>query len=379
MSEKDLFDNEEFKELGDLSEWDNLVLETAGEDDIVERMQQENETQAEKRAPWMRDVKDNWFMYALLGLSFLLTEMFAIYLGLAPKLVPDPNSPTGTSIHFNTDIGHLLTALVYMLVFPIVTEIAFDRAYKKFMGRETGNFTQQWTMTVAVALSIASIIGTGVAGGYLVLSTLGSVGYIEIPPSVQMWIIWVIPGMLAGFAVLHRIYDSGSKHAKLQKMIAERKRKADLADQLRDDAMDRAGRRAIKKAAYGAYRRAVAKGLISQEEANAGLAAGKSLQELEKDLGKEITGDGVIGPVTRRNLPLLGKLPQATSEDPGDVVRPAGKRRPVLDTCMECGGPSNGDMFCSDECESDYLERQVRHQSNRLSRLRNNHQTKDPH
>ena len=304
MAENKLHDD--FMKLGDMSDLDNQILADAGGDSLIDKVQEQKEKGISLRMPWMGDVQTHWFSYALLGLSFLLTEMLAVYLGLAPKM--ETALDGSSSIYWHTDFAHLATALVYMLVFPIVTEVAFDQARKKLHKAETGNFAQKTSMTVAVIVAVISIIGTGGAGGYLVLSTLGSAGIIEVPTSVQKWLIWAIPSLLATFAVLHMIYNNSSKKAKQQKIVLEEAEQDELEDQLRMKKIERAGNRAIRAAAIRSYERAVAEGLLSMDEAKDGLARGKSLAQLEQELKRDLTGDGLIGPAagpTRPPRPIL--------------------------------------------------------------------------
>lgn len=305
--------HDDFMKLGDMSDIDNRILAEAGQDDLIDRMHEQKNKDAARKAPWMEEIKTHWFLYALLAISFLLTETLAIYIGLAPKL--ETNAEGLQYIHFYTDFGHVITALVYMLVFPLVTEVAFDNALRKFRNRETGNFNQTWTMGLSLVVSVVSWIGTGVAGAYVIMSTLGSLGFMEIPHSVQTWLVWVIPVLLAFFGVMNGIYIGSSKFEKSKKMAEEEDRNAELADRMRMQQIERAGRRAIRAAAIRSYERAVSLGLLSQAEADAAIAQGMSLADLERKLNRDITGEGKIGDTSGLNAPVLSRLPQAALPD----------------------------------------------------------------
>ncbi len=291
MSDDTLHD--EFMKLGDMTEIDNRILAGAGEDNLIDRMQEEKEKRVETRTPWMQEVKANWFSYSILALSFLLTEMLALYLGLSPEKRANPDG--STYLYFHTDFPHIMTALVYMLVFPIVTEAAFAVSRKKFEDRETGNFLQGLTMGIAIAAGLISIVGTGVAGGYVVLSTIGSIGFLEVPPSAKTWLVWVIPSLLALFALLHGVYASSSKLAKAKKLVEEKDRNDELTDMLRTREIERAGKRAFKAAAIRSFEKSVSMGLLSQQEADIALSQGKSVSQLERELNRDLTGEGKIG------------------------------------------------------------------------------------
>jgi hypothetical protein len=300
-------EHDELMSLADMSELDEQILAQSGEDDLLDRMQDKKNKQAEERSPWIKDLRDHWFGYLLLALSFLLTEMTAIYLGLAPVLQTNPDG--STVIHFHTDFGHIATTLVYMLVFPAVTEIAFAVAKKKFNTRETGNMAQQGAMLFASAVALISIIGTGVSGTYVIFTTLGSVGFLEVPPSVQNWLIWVMPVLIAIFGLCFWIYEATSRAAKARKLAEEEDQKAELADQTRMKQINRIGKRAIAASAIRTYEKAVSRGLLSQAEADEGLSQGLSLAQLETKLRRDLTGEGRIGDTSGLNTPQAPALP----------------------------------------------------------------------
>jgi hypothetical protein len=298
MSKKEFDD---LLDMGDTSDLDNILLSEEGEDDLVEKMDKQQEKAVEERTPWLQDFKEHWYWYLILALSFLLTETTAIYLGLAPYLAPDPSNPGQQAVFWNTDFGHMATMLVYMLLFPAVTELAFDRAWKKYSKREPGNLAQAGTMIAAIVVSALAILGTGVSGTYVVFATLGSVGLIEIPHSVQLWLIWVVPSLLALFGILHGVYKAKSKMEKLNRLVEYRLERARLSEQLRNKITEQKVQRAISNSARRSYIQAVALGLLSKKEAEEGMAAGKSLVQLEKELNRDLTGEGKIGDTSGLN------------------------------------------------------------------------------
>lgn len=303
--------HDDFMKLGDMSDIDNRILAEAGQDDLVDRMTDQKEKNAVQKSPWMQEMKRNWFLYALLTASFFLTETLAVYLGMAPVLMT--NEAGETYIHFHNDLGHLFTTLIYMIVFPIVTEVAFDHFRKKANQKETGNWRQTWTSGLAVVVSVLSWVSTGVAGAYVIFATLGSIGFVEVPKNVQNYLIWIIPSLLAFFALANWLYEEGSRLAKSKKMADEQAQNAELADRIRMDQIKRAGDRAIRAAAIRAFEQAVARGLLSQQEADAAMAQGKSLAQLERDLNRDITGEGKIGDISGLNRPAPRSLPAPKS------------------------------------------------------------------
>jgi len=287
--------HDEFMDNADLDDIDNLILSQAGSGDLIDKMQEKNEAEAAKKVDWMGEFKRHKFTYILLGCSAVFTVMLAVYLGLAPTLQLNQN--TGNQeIHFNTDFGHIVTMLVYVLVFPGITEVAFAVARIKFKERETGNFWQAFSMFVAMAAAVISIIGTGVAGGYVVASTIGFLKkFAEIPDSVQNWIVWIIPSLLAIYAVLYTIYELSSRIDRAERFVKEQERRELLNHELRRRQIDLAGKRKTQAAAIYAYERLVLNGVLSQQQADTALSQGKSIGQLEKDLNRDLTGEGGIG------------------------------------------------------------------------------------
>jgi hypothetical protein len=338
MNEKKLHDD--FMELGNMSDIDNRILAEAGQDDLIDRMHEQKEKDAVRKSPWLQEMKGNWFLYALLGVSFLLTETLAFYLGTAPSIEIDPVTQAQT-IEFHTDFGHLATTLVYMLLFPIVTELAFDNSRKKFNKRETNNETQRLTMMASVVVSVLAWVGTGVAGAYVIFSTLGSLGFMEVPKSVQNYLVWIIPFLIAFFAVMNWLYESSSKLARSRKISEEQEANAELADQMRMQQIERAGKRAIRAAAIRSFEQAVAQGLLSQQDADTALAQGMSLADLERKLNRDITGEGKIGDTsglqTRRPALQPAPVSDVLAQYAWQCENCRENNYPAETSCFQCG------------------------------------------
>lgn len=339
--------HDEFLDRSELNDLDERILSNAGGSDLVDRMQDRKNQEAAKRWDWIGNLQRNKFSYALLVLSFLFTEMLAIYLGLAPEKRIDPSG--NTYIYFHTDFVHLATMVIYMLVFPSVTELAFAVARQKFNERETGNPAQSVSMFIAMAFAIVAIIGTGVAGGWVVLSTLGFLSkFVTIPDSVQNWIVWIIPISIAFYSILYTVYELSSKHERAIRFVKEQEKTEMLNHQLRQQEIVLAGKRKIQAASIRLYERMVDEGLLSQTEADDAIQSGTSLAELELKLKRDLTGEGKLGDTSglRSRSPILSKLPQGT-EEPKEAPSRRGSILPwhcnvcdnwyVSDTCPKCG------------------------------------------
>jgi hypothetical protein len=296
--------HDDFLDRSELNDLDERILNNSGGSDLVDRMQDRKNKEASSRWDWIGELQRHKFSYALLVLSFLFTEMLAIYLGLAPekRTYPDGNP----YIYFNTDFVHLVTMVIYMLVFPAVTEVAFAVARNKFKERESANPAQSVSMLVAMAFAFIAIIGTGVAGGYVVLSTLGFLSkFAQIPDSVQTWIVWIIPISIAFYSALYTVYELSSKHDRAQRFVKEQERNELLNHELRQREIVLAGKRKMQAASIRLYERMVMEGLLSQSEADDAISAGISLAELEKKLNRDLTGEGKVGDTSGLSRPTL--------------------------------------------------------------------------
>jgi hypothetical protein len=350
--------HDDFLDRSELDDLDERILSQAGSSDLVDRMQEKKQQAAARRWDWIGTLQRHKFSYALLALSFLFTEMLAIYLGLAPEKRTDPSG--NPYIYFHTDFVHLATMVVYMLVFPAVTEVAFAVARHKFNERETGNPAQAVPMFIAMAFAIVAIVGTGVAGGWVVLSTLGFLSkFATIPDSVQTWIVWIIPLSIAFYSVLYTIYELSSRHERAERFVKEQERTEQLNHHLRQQEIVLAGKRKMQAASIRLYERMVLEGLLSQAEAEQAITSGISLAELERKLNRDLTGEGKIGDTSglQKRLPILANPPQA--EHPAEESReefdwlnklPASRRGTIApwhcpvcdnwyvsDSCPKCG------------------------------------------
>src|SRR5690349_14021174 len=108
-----------------LDELRKNIRERLARPTLVEDLTKQNQQQNEKNMGWVvKEIKEDPGGFALLAISAVFTAMLGLYLGLTPHLATDPNNPAAQVIAFDTDFGHVVTAIVYMVAFLIVTEIA---------------------------------------------------------------------------------------------------------------------------------------------------------------------------------------------------------------------------------------------------------------
>jgi hypothetical protein len=275
---------------------------------VADSLQEKNKEQAEKKSPLFAELKNDKATYVFMAVSAVFTALLGLILGLAPSLVPDANSPTGQSIHFNTDIMHWTIAIVYATAFVAVTEAAFLIAKNKFHTREDGNFWQSLAMIFMMIFAGASVIGTGYAGGVIGASVLGFLTeFRDIPAGAQEWVVKIVPVLLAVYAGFLTVYKLTSEEEKENRLTEQLKRK-----QLREHKLNRtlAELEVMDMAATAedmAWVNAVERGVLTAGEMAGARKAGKSLKQLEKDKGEDLDGDGKIGSGEVVPVPALTK------------------------------------------------------------------------
>ena len=286
--------NNSFYDDKDLREIDEQISEVIGQPTLVDQMQERNDKAQAAKTNWSNEFRQYWYIYLPLLVSSVFTMMLGLYMGLAPYLRTEADG--SKMITFNTDWGHIFTAAVYVVAFVFVTEVAFAIFHNLFHKREDSNGTQQGTMLFGMILAGISIIGTGVSGGMVVSSTLGFLTeFKEIPPSAQRWVVSVIPVMLGLYAGLFTAYKLSSRKAKAERIARENEDKLELDNQVRMRGIQAIGKRRIQAVAIKMYEEMVMRGLLSPTEADWALNSGLTLADIEKKLGRDLTGEGKIG------------------------------------------------------------------------------------
>jgi len=315
---------------------------------LVDDITKQNEQQNAKKMGWVvQEIKDDPGGFFLLVISALFTAMLGVYLGLTPHLATDPSNPAAQVIAFNTDFGHVVTAILYVLALLTVTELAFFYSRHKFHIREETNSHQLWTMWVAMALAFLSIVITGGAGGTVVASTLGFLSEFKaVPASLQKYLVWVIPCLFGFYLVLHTIYRLSSQKSKAERIAQQTKEQQELEHRMLMDQLELQGEEQIMLEEIEAYIELVRRGKLTRGQARAAMRAGKSIPELEKELNKDLDDSGGIGDAK----PILARPPQSarSTEDEFDWLNklPKSQRNSIIPWhCTNCDN-----WYVSDSC-----------------------------
>jgi hypothetical protein len=333
-----------------LDELKNQVKDRLARPTLVNELTKQSDQKAAKNRGWIsREIADDPGGFVLLVISSLFTAMLGIYLGLTPHLSPSPTHPGQMDIVFNTDFGHVVTAILYMASLIIVTEVAFFYSRHKYHIREEGNGHQLWTMWVALVLAFVSIVVTGGAGGTVVASTLGFLTeFKEVPPSLQKYLVWVIPSLFGFYLVLHTIYRLSSQQAKAERIAQQVKEQQELEHRMLMDQLELEGEEEIMLEEIEKYRDLVRRGKLTQGQARAARRAGKSIPELEKELNQDLDDNGHIGPPSvLTKLPQTAPAPQKQDDEFEWLNKlPASRRGSILPWhCTNCDN-----WYVSDSC-----------------------------
>jgi hypothetical protein len=261
---------------------------------LTEEVQAQNEQNAERKMSWMTEVRQNWFVYFLLAMSAVFTGMLGVFMGLTPHLVT--NLDGSQSISFNTDFGHVVTAILYCLAFVTITEGAFIAGKWKFHTREENNGAQTITMLLVMALALVSIVVTGYAGGQVVASTLGFLSeFKEIPAWAQEWVVKIIPVLFGVYAPLFVVYWLSSKKPKHDRIAKQTKERMQQEHRLQMEMIEISLEEELMLEEAEMYQRLVRDGKLTVSQARAARRAKKSLPELEQELGRDLDNDGHVG------------------------------------------------------------------------------------
>lgn len=304
-----MFDN---RKLDDL---DKEIQEHMARPTLVSKLKGKNKRKKAAEMSWSAELSEYWYVYVFLAVSAIFTGMLGFILGTAPEARTE-------GIYFHTDGLHLTVAFVYMLTFIAITEGAFGLAKRRYFVREEQNDMQKWTMLVAMFVAGVSIVGTGIAGGSVTASVLGFLTeFQDIPASAQKWIVYIIPVLLAFYAFLFSAYHLSSDAAASERITREQIRERDLDHRTRQRTIEQIAQERLQETELQLYLQMVSDGRLSAAQANAAIRAGKTLGQLEEELGKDIDGDKVVGSIRSNNRhPVMASETESVL-DPQDPSR----------------------------------------------------------
>jgi len=279
----------------DLDELDREIQDHMARPTLVKKLKGQNKRKKATEMSWEAELQEYWYVYLFLAVSALFTGTLGFYMGLAPY-------PTESGLYFQTDPMHLFLAFAYLTAFVTVTEGAFALAKRRFFTREEKNSTQQWTMLFMMGIAGLSIVFTGIAGGMVIASNISFMtAFVHIPEAAQRWVVIVIPVLLAAYTFLVTAYHLSSDAAASERITREQMRELELDHRTRQRAVEQIAQEQLQAAELKLYKQMVEEGRVSAATAQAAIRAGKTLSQLEGQLGRDIDGDGHIGAPRQRS------------------------------------------------------------------------------
>ena len=256
---------------GQMDEYDKRLQEFMGRETHTAKLLKARRARPKVKLDEMsfeNDLAEHWYIYVLLVFSAAFSAMLGVYMGLAPMRLA-----TG-DLYFHTDIAHLALAVMYGLGFVIVTEFAFALAKWLYYTRESKNATQNYSMLAMMAVAGVSILGTGIAGGIVVASTVDFLtAFVAVPEWAQIWVVRVIPALIVLYSFLLTAYNLASTKAESMRIIRESQHEQELDQQTMALTLAQWAETEIQKAASKKYIQLVEVGTISAAEARAAIAA----------------------------------------------------------------------------------------------------------
>jgi len=260
------------------------------------------------------EIRKNAWLYFFLLVSAMFTSTLGFMMGIAPHR-------TEAGIYYNTDIGHMVLAVIYAIAFVTVTEFAFGLAKWLYFRREEKNIRQKISMLVMMGISGISIVATGIAGGMVIASTIAFLtDFQAIPHQAQIWVIVAIPTLMFVYALCGTIYILSSDEAAAKRLVSEKERENDLDYRTRQKLIRQWGKEQVQREEIKSYIRLIQEGKLTAGEANAAIEAGMTLGELEQDLNRDLDGDGEIN--RKRQSPPVIRQP-AYANETRDFTRPS--------------------------------------------------------
>jgi hypothetical protein len=275
--------------------------------DQVQKSVKEAELQNENPFSIKAEAREHPILFALLAFSAIFSASLGIYIALSPRLQVIDGA---TVVTYQTDLGHILQAILLMVVFVGITEFAFVAGNHYFHKREPGNNAQAISSFAVMAVAIVAIIGTGWAGGSVLASvTSFMTGFVEVPASAQKWIVYGIPLLIAFYTVSIAVYKNASKVLQNRRFLENERVLNEIDRRLRRDTATLAAEEMLEAAEIARYMELVRSGVMSAAEANARVLADTTL------------GNKSPAPAPDRRAP---SLPSSNGHEEPSPVNPPG-------------------------------------------------------
>lgn len=269
MKEKNELNN--LFDRGGVDDLDKKIKERLARPTLVKEMRKKNKSINKDKMSFENELREYWWVYVLLAASGLFTMTLGVYMGLSP-------TRQGESIFYHTDPMHLFLAFVYAVVFFIVTEGAFAVGKRIFFMREKDNTTQKWTALAIMVIAGLSILGTGIAGGFVIASQIDFLTeFVEVPKAAQRWVIVAIPALITVYSFLGVAYHLSSDEAESERTAKDQERALELDNRVRRRAVNQIVNEELEVAEIKSFIAMIEQGKMTAAEARARIRAGRAL------------------------------------------------------------------------------------------------------
>lgn len=250
-----------------------------------EEKKKKSDEKIASRARWL-PIKRYWLLYIALIATGAMSTFAGAYLGLAPD-------ESGYFKPFGWDIDtltNILFAIYYAVGFLATAEGAtlFWETKLVFHDVDTEgkpNMVQLWTARIALVVSIAAVIVTGLAAADFLAVWRGKLSaFSNIQTWAQGWVVWAIPVLFVFHAVSAILYWYNSEDARLERWKSQTR----LQTQAQMSELE-------AQAWINEYQK-IAPDLAKMK--GAALARKAALEDFyaeEERLGVDLNGDGHIG------------------------------------------------------------------------------------
>lgn len=289
-------DQNPFFDRTELDELDDQIEAYTGRPTLVSRLKKRVQKADEENRDIFNladEIRENAWLYFFLFVSAIFTGTLGIVMGLDPH-----RDAVNQVIVYNTDIFHLFLSAIYCVAFVAVTEVAFAIYKRLYFTREENNTAQRFASISGMVVSALSIMGTGIAGGMVIASTITFLtDYAVIPEKAQTWVIVAIPLLMSFYAITGSIYVLSSERAAMERLARESERTSVMDHRARMRAIMRMGTERLQVDLIRQYQNAVLNGNLSLADAQAAMDQGKTLAMLERERGEDLDANGRVGVV----------------------------------------------------------------------------------
>lgn len=183
-------------------------------EDIKANLNKKAEAKKESiRRDW-QEFSDHPLLYSALVVSGVLSSLAGAAVGLGLQV-------TDGNMLYHGDFPHIFFAVLYAALFPYFFEYGLANWLNKYLEREPENKVQNYTAAVMVVITFIGTAVTAFSAMDVLVTSLGFFNaFQEIPPVVQKWVAFALPGMLMLNIAAGEFYRQFSTAAVLQREIS---------------------------------------------------------------------------------------------------------------------------------------------------------------